>query len=165
MNKKDCKPRLIRWVLLLQEFDIEIKDKKGSENVVVDHLSRLELDSENGQHKPIKEIFPDERLLTIRHFNSPWFADIANFILTREFPETFTKQEKKKLIYDSKSYLWYDPFIWKLCNDGMLRRCIVNEEIGSVLQHCHGMVNGSHFGPQRTTAKVLEVGFFWPTIF
>ena len=65
MNKKDSKPRLLRWVFLLQEFDIEIKDKKGSKNVVADHLSRLELNSENEENEPIKEMFPDEMLLAI----------------------------------------------------------------------------------------------------
>ena len=56
MNKKYAKPRLIRWVLLLQEFDVEIKDKKGTENLVVDHLSRLEGARD---HVPVNDKFPD----------------------------------------------------------------------------------------------------------
>ena len=60
MSKKDAKPRLIRWVLLLQEFDMEIRDKKGSENLVVDHLWRLELGVSEKSEVPIKEEFFDE---------------------------------------------------------------------------------------------------------
>ena len=60
MTKKDAKPRLIGWVLLLQEFDVEIKDKKGIENLVTDHLSRLEGASDEVQ---VNDDFLDEQLL------------------------------------------------------------------------------------------------------
>ena len=56
LSKKEAKPRLIRWVLLLQEFDLEFKDKKRSENSVADHLSRLHTTS-SGE---ICDTFPDE---------------------------------------------------------------------------------------------------------
>ena len=59
LQKKDAKLRLIRWILLLQEFEFEIKDKKGSENVIVNHLSRIEYE-ERGPKMPIQEAFPDE---------------------------------------------------------------------------------------------------------
>ena len=61
MTKKDAKPRLIRWVLLLQEFDVEIRDKKGSENMVIDHLSRLEIPETVQKHNlKLDDMFPDE---------------------------------------------------------------------------------------------------------
>ena len=78
LSKKEAKPRLIRWVLLLQEFDLEIKDKKGSENSVADHLSRLHVPSAGD----ICDTFLDEHLLAISS-HAPWFAHIVNFIVTR----------------------------------------------------------------------------------
>ncbi|XP_073031172.1 uncharacterized protein [Primulina eburnea] len=95
LNKKDAKPRLIRWILLLQEFDIEIVDRKGTENQIADHLSRLEK--------------PEE--------------------------------------------------------DGIIRRCIPAEEVSSILSHCHSGPTGGHVGASKTATKILQAGFYWPTLF
>ena len=84
MTKKYAKPRLIRWVLLLQEFDLEIKDKKGTENLVADHLSRLEGSSNEIQ---ITDDFPNERLLAIEDKNPvPWFTDLVNYFVAKVLP-------------------------------------------------------------------------------
>ena len=81
LSKKDAKSHLIRWFLLLQEFDNEIRDKKGSENVVADHLSRLLIDF-NEDVVPIAKMFPDEQLMHISQISAPWFADIVNYLVT-----------------------------------------------------------------------------------
>ncbi|GJT48092.1 hypothetical protein Tco_0974249 [Tanacetum coccineum] len=74
--------RLMRWILLLQEFDIDVRDKKGAENLAADHLSRLENPHQDKfENKEINEAFPLETLgsIALKDDSTPWFADFANY--------------------------------------------------------------------------------------
>ncbi|CAN6712696.1 unnamed protein product [Malus baccata var. baccata] len=161
LTKKEAKPRLIRWILLLQEFDIEIRDKKGSENVVADHLSRM---VHNEESLPILETFPDEQLLSIK-VSAPWYADIVNFLVSKRIPSEFTRHQRDKLRHDARFYVWDDPYLWKFCPDQIIRRCVHDSECHSILSFCHTYACGGHFGTQFTALKVLQCGFYWPSIF
>src|SRR6187399_2500412 len=88
-EKKDAKPRLIRWVLLMQEFDLHIIDRKGDENPIVDNLSRLENILDDPQ--PIDDSFHDEQLAVINTSRTaPWYADYTNYIVATFIPPSFT---------------------------------------------------------------------------
>nr|GEV82489.1 hypothetical protein [Tanacetum cinerariifolium] len=101
LNKQYAKPRLLRWVLFLQEFDITILDKKGSENLAADHLSRLENPHQDVlENKDINENFPLETLGSLTSHSTPWFVDIVNFHLGNFIKKGLTSQQKKKFFKD-----------------------------------------------------------------
>ena len=83
LTKQNAKAKLIRWVLLLQELNLQIRDKKGVEYVVIDHLSRLTI-AHNTHNPPINDEFPEESLLLVE--NTPSYAHIANYLATGELP-------------------------------------------------------------------------------
>jgi hypothetical protein len=89
------------WILLLQEFDITIKDKKGTENVIANDLSRLTIDS-TSDITQINYYFPDESLLSIS--TMPWFANIVNF-LNRRFASSLEYLRQKKVFERSEIFL------------------------------------------------------------
>ena len=166
-GKHDAKPRLIRWILLLQEFDIEIKDKKGLENVAADHLSRLENPTrEDLNERAINDYFPDESLFATEvQSDIPWFSDFANYLVAKVIPKGMTYQRKKKFFADLKYYIWDDPFLFRVCADQVIRRCVYGKEIFQILQHCHEGLTGGHQAANYTARKVLDAGFYWPTIY
>nr|CAN80160.1 hypothetical protein VITISV_034912 [Vitis vinifera] len=128
LTKQNAKSRLIRWILLLQEFNLQIRDKKGVENVVADHLSRLAI-AHNSHVLPINDDFPEESLMLLG--NTPWYAHIANYLVTGEVPIISVPEEEQQ----------------------------------GILSHCHESACGGHFGSQKTTMKVLQLGFSWPSLF
>nr|GFA70744.1 reverse transcriptase domain-containing protein [Tanacetum cinerariifolium] len=167
--KKDAKARLLRWVLLLQELDFQVLDTKGEENLAADHLSRLEYPYENVlDPKEINETFPLETLsmVTFRGDSSaPWFADFANYHVKNFIVKGMTSQQKNKFFKDVKHYFWDDPFLFKICADQVIRRCVHGKEAFDILEACLNGPTGGHHGANLTAKKIFDAGFFWPTIY
>ncbi|GKE71622.1 reverse transcriptase domain-containing protein [Tanacetum coccineum] len=137
-NKKDAKVRLLRWVLLLQEFDFSVIDTKGAENYAADHLSRLENPYENVfDPKEINETFPLKTLNTV------------------------TSHDNQNV----KHYFWDDPYLFQTCADQIIRRCVFGQEALEILKACHEGPTGGHHSVNITARKVFDAGFFWPTIY
>ena len=164
MSKKEAKPRLIRWVLLLQEFDLEIKDKRSCDNVIADHLSRVERNKAEEEEAGLTENFPDEQLFQLS-FQLPWYADIVNYLACGVVPPEFSYQQKRKFRTDSRYYIWDDPLLFKRGADMIIRRCVPESEQCKIVNECHASPYGGHFSGERTAHKILQSGFYWPTIF
>nr|GEU61989.1 reverse transcriptase domain-containing protein [Tanacetum cinerariifolium] len=162
----DAKPRLLRWVLLLQEFDITILDKKGSENLAADHLSRLENPHQDVlENKDSNENFPLETLGSLTSHNTSWFADIANFHAGNFIKNGLTSQQKKKFFKDVKHYFWDDPYLFRICADQIIRHCVHGQEAFEILKACHEGPSRGHHSANLTAKKVFDAGFFWPSIY
>jgi len=163
LNKFDSKPRLIRWILLLQESDLVIRDKKGSKNVVVDHLSRLVNEEVTSKEAEVRDEFPNESLFLVS--KRPWFANMATLKAAGIIPKDLMWWQRKKFLHDARFYIWDDPHLFKIGADNLLQRCVTQEEAKSILWHCHNSPCGSHYGGDKMATKVLQSGFFWPTLF
>ncbi|GKA62268.1 reverse transcriptase domain-containing protein [Tanacetum coccineum] len=159
MNKQDAKPRLLRWVLLLQEFDITIRDKKGSENLSVQiHVTRLENPHKDVlENKDINENFPLETLGVISNESTPWFADYANFHAGNFIIKGMTTQQKKKFFKDVKHYFWDDPYLFRICADQIIRRCVHGQEANDILKACHEGPTRGHHSANLTAQKFAKV--------
>nr|GEY10826.1 reverse transcriptase domain-containing protein [Tanacetum cinerariifolium] len=117
--KKYSKARLLRWVLLLQEFKFKVIDTKRAENLAADHLSRFENPYQNVLDlKEINESFPLETLNMVSfrgNSSTPWVADFANYHAENFIVKEMSSQQKNKFFKDLKHYLREDPFFLNLC--------------------------------------------------
>nr|GEV94934.1 transposon Ty3-I Gag-Pol polyprotein [Tanacetum cinerariifolium] len=158
--KKDSKARLLQWVLLLQEFIFKVVDTKGAENLAADHLSRLENPHQNVlDPKEINESFPLETLnlvSTRANQSNPWFADFVNYHARNFIVKGMSSQQKSKFFKDVKHYFWDDPYLFKICVDQVIRRCVSSQEVIDILKACHSRPTGGHHGPNYTARKVKD---------
>ncbi|GJY55495.1 reverse transcriptase domain-containing protein [Tanacetum coccineum] len=111
----------------INEFDIEIKDKKRTKNVAANHLSQIEND-ESSDESEVDNNFPGETLMEINTKDEPWFTDFANYLVADIIPKGITYQQKNKFFSDIKHYFWEEPYLFKVCSDEMIRRCVSRSE-------------------------------------
>nr|GEX94182.1 reverse transcriptase domain-containing protein [Tanacetum cinerariifolium] len=157
------------WVLLLQEFTFKVIDTKGVENMAADHLSRLENPHQNVLDlKEINESFPLETLNLVSsrgNSSTPWFADFANYHAGNFVVNGMSSQQKNKFFKDVKYYFWDDPFLFKICVDQVIKRCVHGQEDIDIFKACHYGPTGGHHGLNYTAKKVFDSGFYWPIIY
>ncbi|GJW88206.1 reverse transcriptase domain-containing protein [Tanacetum coccineum] len=107
-----------------------------TENVAADHLSRIEND-ETSDDSEVDDNFPGETFMEMNTEDEPWFADFANYL---------------------------EPYLFKVCSDGMIRRGISGPETQTILDQFHQGLTDGYYGPNTTAKKVLDSGFYWPAI-
>ncbi|GJY30694.1 reverse transcriptase domain-containing protein [Tanacetum coccineum] len=155
--KQDAKPILLRWILLLQEFNVIIRDKKGAKNLAADHLSRFENPHQGDlKKKEINETFPLKtlRMITFHGDSSiSWFANITNYHAGNFIVKGMLSQQKKKFFKDVKHYFWDNPYLFKICADQLIRRCVHGQESVDILTACHDGPTGGHHGANYTAKK------------
>ncbi|GJW52707.1 reverse transcriptase domain-containing protein [Tanacetum coccineum] len=141
----------------------------GAENLATDHLSRLENPHQGDlEKKEITETFPFVTLRMISFHgdsSTPWFADIANYHAGNIVVKGMSSQQKKKFFKDIKYYFWDDPYLFWICTDQVIRRCVYGQEAVDILTVCHNGPTGGHHGANYTAKKVFDFGFYWPTIY
>nr|GEU37399.1 hypothetical protein [Tanacetum cinerariifolium] len=142
---------------------------RSKENLTADHLSRLENPHQDElEKKEITETFPLETLGMIAFHgdsNTPWFFDIANYHAENFIVKGMPSQQKKKFFKDVKHHFWDGPYLFKICVDQVIRRCVHGQEAVDILMACHNGPIGGHYGANYTAKKVFDSGFYWPTIY
>ncbi|GJS51527.1 hypothetical protein Tco_0624889 [Tanacetum coccineum] len=138
MGKEECQEERCGGAFM--EFTIEIRDKKGAENLTGDHLSRLE---------------------------NPYQGDRVGMEINENFPHESLRMSSsfKRNSLGYSTHFWVYPLSLLECADQIIRWCVDGQEAMDILQACHHGPTGGHHGLNYTAKKVFDSGFFWPTIY
>nr|GEZ52685.1 reverse transcriptase domain-containing protein [Tanacetum cinerariifolium] len=133
---------------------------RRAENLVADHLSRLENPHQNViDPKEINESFPLEILYLVSYLvnsSTPWFVDFSNYHARNFIVKGMSSQQKNKFFKDVKHYFWDDPFLFKICTDQVIQRCVHGQEAIDILKACYyGPIEGHH-GPNYIAKKGID---------
>nr|GEX98098.1 reverse transcriptase domain-containing protein [Tanacetum cinerariifolium] len=143
---------------LLEKETPFVFSKDWSENLAADHLSRLENPHKDvSENKDINEKFSLETLGVISSESTPWFANYPNFHAGNFIVKWMSSQQKKKFFKDVKHYFWDDPYLFRICVDQIIRRCVHGKEAFDILKACLEGPTGGHHGANLTVYENFDV--------
>ncbi|CAA7018904.1 unnamed protein product [Microthlaspi erraticum] len=154
-----------------KEFDLEIKDKKGIDNGVADHLSRMKIDDD----VPLDDSLPDEHVYAVEVID--YGSLMMEFDRVHEGDRSNGDDGDRALSCNAvnrSSFPWFGEIANYLAAEheptGFVgnkkkKRCVADEEIPGILFHCHSSSYAGHFATYKTVSKALQAGYWWPTMF
>nr|GEX69617.1 reverse transcriptase domain-containing protein [Tanacetum cinerariifolium] len=118
----------------------------------------------------LKKKLIEASILVVLDWNLPFklMCDASDFAIGAVLGQRrrrMSSQQKKKFFKDVKHYFWDDPYLFWICADQIIRRCVRDQEAYDILKSCHEGPTGGHHGVNFTAKKVFDAGFFWPTIY
>nr|XP_009775730.1 PREDICTED: uncharacterized protein LOC104225589 [Nicotiana sylvestris] len=141
----------------------------GSKVIVHTDHSALKYLLNKKESKPrlMRRRVPYEQIFSIAAVSErqPCYVDVASFLSSGCFPRDLSRDQRKKLQSEVTNYFWNDPFLFKLCADGVNRRCVPDREMASILSHCHDGAAGENYVGNHTAANVMEISFYCPTLY
>ena len=119
---------------------------------------------ESGDKTHIDDTFPDEHAFAVSKDLIPWVADLSNYMASNIVPSDLSFHQRKKFMYDVKKFFWDEQYLYSSCADGLIRHCVPEVEILSVLEACLSSPVGGHRSGIQTAHKIFQCGYYCLTI-
>jgi hypothetical protein len=160
-NKLITNGQVSRWLLIFQEFNITIKDRPGRENLIADFLSHV---PKTDDSLTVEDQLLDEHMFVVT-INTQWYADVANYLEARKLPAHLSSRERKPVIHRSARLTCIGGYIFHTWADLQIRIFVRDDEIYDVVKEGHDEPCGKNFADRGTGHKILNMGYYWPSIF
>jgi len=151
-----------KWIVILQEFDLEFEKSKSKKSLVFAELmcDFPRADMENVAEEPIA----DESLFLISTLDL-WYGDIIVYLQTQSFRPKISKTQRRKIRFQSQQFKIIGDTLYRRGADSVFRHCLIHKEAERVLNDCHSGACGSHMSGYATAQNILRAGYFWPSLF
>ena len=159
VNKPQVSGRLARWLLLFLEFDFKVIYKPSKIHSVADALSR------NEGAEPATGILDQTTDAQLFSMQPDWIHPIIDYLQTDTFPPSMTKEARKCLAYQAIIFQLVEGRLYQQGKDSRLRQVISDSQAQMILQILHKGNAGGHFSQDITVCKVLDAGYWWPTLY